>query len=194
MDYEAIYSKLQNPELKKQVEKVVDFHTYLSSGALIGIYMFNMAKTLLDFDTDNGDIIYATSETYACLPDAFQALGKCTIGNGKLKVNNTGKMAITVNMKQKEEGENTKGVRIILDPTKTINYPRLHAWYMNLERIPHEEIIPILIDAGDSVYSYEFVDIDVPTKSKKKVILCEICKEPFVKKSKDNICVNCANR
>ncbi|ABR55674.1 formylmethanofuran dehydrogenase subunit E region [Methanococcus aeolicus Nankai-3] len=193
MDYEAIYSKLQNPELKKQVEKVVDFHTYLSSGALIGVYMFNIAKKLLDFDTDNGDIIYATSETYACLPDAFQALGKCTIGNGKLKVNNTGKMAITVNMKQKEEGENTKGVRIILDPTKTINYPRLHAWYMNLERIPHEEIIPILIDAGDSVYSYEFVDIDVPTKSKKKVILCEICKEPFVKKSKDNICVNCAN-
>ena len=192
MDYEAIYSKLQNPELKEQVEKVVDFHTYLSSGALIGVYMFNMAKTLLDFDIDNGDIIYATSETYACLPDAFQALGKCTIGNNKLKINNTGKMAITVNMKQKE-GENTKGVRIIMDPTKTIKYPRLHAWYMNLEKIPHEEIIPILIEAGDSIYSYEFVDIEVPTKIKKQVILCEICKEPFVKKN-DNICITCANK
>jgi len=84
-------------------------------------------------------------------------------------------------------------VRIILDHKKTSKYPKLHAWYLNIEKVPHDEVILDIINAGDAVYSYEFVDILVPTKQKKSIKLCKICKEPFIQKDNETICLSCQN-
>ncbi|AEF95875.1 FmdE family protein [Methanotorris igneus] len=173
---------------KEDFEKVLDFHGCLSPGVLIGMQMFSLAKKVLDIDEK--DRIYVTCETQNCLPDAFQVLGKCTTGNKGLRIVDTGKMAVTVN-KWGREGEIIKGVRIILDAKKTKKFPKLHAWYLNIEKVPHDEVILDILNAGEDVYSYEFVDIIVPKKSKKKIKFCEICNEPFVQKGDETICLSC---
>ncbi|EHP83598.1 FmdE family protein [Methanotorris formicicus] len=176
---------------KEDIEKILNFHGCLSPGALIGIQMFNLANKILKIK--DGERIYAICETYNCLPDAFQILGGCTIGNKRLKVIDTGKMAVTVN-KWGREGETVRGVRIILDPKKTIKYPKLHAWYLNIEKVPHDEVILDILNAGEDAYSYEFVDILVPSKSKKHVKICEICNEPFIQKENEDICPSCLHK
>ena len=188
---DVLQKKLKNHEINEQIKKVVDLHGCLSPGALIGIYMFNLAKKILNIR--DGERVYATCETYNCLPDAFQVLGGCTIGNKRLKVIDTGKMAVSVNTIGKE-GENIKGVRIILDNKKTANYSALHPWYMNTKKVPYDDVILDIIDAGESVYSYEFIDVAVPVKFKKRIELCDICQEPFVSYNGEKICLTCSNK
>ena len=70
--------KEQDPELFSQVEKIIPFHGYLSTGALIGLQMLNISKKILAVNDD--DRIYATCETYNCIPDPFQILEGATTG------------------------------------------------------------------------------------------------------------------
>nr|CAA63628.1 molybdenum formylmethanofuran dehydrogenase subunit fmdE [Methanosarcina barkeri]prf//2206350D formylmethanofuran dehydrogenase [Methanosarcina barkeri] len=146
---ETILKQVKDPELLSQIKKVVPFHGFLTSGALIGIQMLNIARR--ELDVREGERIYVTCETKSCMPDPFQILAGATIGNNGLKIMNFGKMAVTVN-KQAPEGANSiKGIRIILDPEKTKDYPKLHAWFLNTEKLPHVEVLPILLAAGDKV-------------------------------------------
>jgi formylmethanofuran dehydrogenase subunit E len=65
---------------------------------------------------------------------------------------------------------------------------------MNLEKVPHEEVLPLLMNAGEDIYSYEFVDIEIPDKKKKNVVVCKLCHESFVSKDNRNICIPCTNK
>jgi formylmethanofuran dehydrogenase subunit E len=181
----------QDPQLFSQIEKIIPFHGYLSSGAFIGLQMLNMARRILD--VQNGNRLYVVSETYNCLPDPFQILEGATIGNKGLRIKDYGKMAVTVNKRAGQGISSMKGVRIYLDPEKTMDYPRLHAWYMNTAKVPHEEVIPDLLKAGESIYSFEMVDIEVPVKKKKQVWLCEKCGESFVQYEGEAFCPACSN-
>ena len=186
---EAILKQVKDPVLLSQIEKVVPFHGFLTSGALIGIQMLSIARRVLD--VRDGERIYVTCETKSCMPDPFQILAGATIGNNGLKINNLGKMAVTVN-KQAPEGVNSiKGVRIILDSEKTKAYPKLHAWYLNTEKLPHEEVVPILLAAGEKVYSWKLVDLEVPVRKKKRIQFCKNCDEPFIQHSNELLCGGC---
>jgi formylmethanofuran dehydrogenase subunit E len=101
-------------------------------------------------------------------------------------------MAATINKSAKPGEEYVKGVRIFLDPAKTVKYPVFHAWYMNERKVPHEEAISELLKAGEDVYTWEFVDVPVPVKAKKDVSICQICGESFIKKDEEEICQGCA--
>ena len=171
---EEIVEKVAEPEMRSQIEKVVSFHGYLSTGAFVGIQMLNLAKKVLG--ASNKDRLFVTCETYNCLPDPFQVLAGCTVGNKGLKILDHGKMAVTVT-RRASVGSIVKGVRVMLDPTKTARYPRLHAWFMKTEKIPHPEAISILLSAGESVYTYKILDLEVPEKPRKKIAICECCKE-----------------
>jgi len=186
---EEIIAGVKDPKMRSQMEKVVSFHGYLSTGAFIGIQMFNLAKRVLNIS--DGDRLFATCETYNCLPDAFQAIAGCTIGNKTLRIRDHGKMAVTIN-KRAPIGEKIKGVRVVLDPAKTRRYPKLHAWYMKTERIPHSEVVTILLDAGESVYSYEIVDLVVPEKPSKRIVICDNCKESFIQRVGETVCPACS--
>lgn len=181
--------KKRDPQLFSQVEKIIPFHGYLSTGAFIGLQMLNMSKRILD--VQEGERIYAVSETYNCLPDPFQILEGATTGNKGLRVKDYGKMAVTVNKRAEKGVTSMKGVRIYLDPDKMEDYPKLHAWYMNTAKVPHEEVLPELLKAGEDVYSYEMVDIEVPIRKKKKVRLCEKCGESFVQYEDEALCPAC---
>lgn len=189
---EDILKKITDPYLLFQIERVSSFHGYLSTGAFIGIQMLNIVNRVLD--ADPGEQLYVTCETYNCLPDPFQILAGCTIGNKKLKIRDFGKMAVVVNKRAPENQTLVRSVRIVLDPAKTAEYPRLHEWYMKTGKVPHEEAISLLIDAGESVYTYEIMDIELPEKPEKCIALCDKCGESFIKKNGGALCLECSER
>jgi len=187
-----VLKKITDPYLLFQIERVSSFHGYLSTGAFIGIQMLNIAKRVLDADPK--EQLYVTCETYNCLPDPFQILAGCTIGNKKLRIKDHGKMAVLVNKRAPDGQKLVRSIRIVLDPKKTSQYPRLHEWYMKTGKVPHEEAISVLIDARESVYSYEIMDIELPEKPEKNIALCDKCKESFVQKNGGAVCLECMEK
>ncbi|MDD5472874.1 MAG: FmdE family protein [Candidatus Methanoperedens sp.] len=189
---EDVLKKITDPYLLFQIERVSSFHGYLSTGAFIGIQMLNIAKRVLDAGPK--EQLYVTCETYNCLPDPFQILAGCTIGNKKLKIRDYGKMAVLVNKRAPENQMLVRSVRIVLDPSKTAQYPRLHEWYMKTGKVSHEEAISILIDAGESVYTYKIMNIELPEKPEKRIALCANCGESFVRKNDGALCMGCMEK
>lgn len=151
--------------------------------------MLNIAMRVLG--ASNKDRLFVTCETYNCLPDPFQVLAGCTIGNKGMKIKDYGKMAVTVTKKAPANSK-IKALRVMLDPAKTIRYPKLHAWFMKTEKIAHSEAIINLLQAGESVYTWEILDIVVPDKPKKKIAICERCKESFIQREEELLCASCA--
>ena len=189
---EEILKVIEDPQMKKDLEKIIKFHGYLSSGALIGYQMLNIAKRELNIK-DN-EKIYVTCETANCVPDPFQILRGSTVGNKGLKIEEFDKMAVTINKGAGKEEKYVKGIRVFLDPKKTEKYPKLHAWYMNYEKIPHEYVLPILLNAGEDLYSWEFVELKVPEKKKKNVLICQMCGESFISWDNKQVCIPCSNK
>lgn len=186
---ETILKQVKNPELLSQIEKVVPFHGFLTSGALIGIQMLNIARR--ELDVQDGERIYVTCETKSCMPDPFQILAGATIGNNGLKIMNWGKMAVTVNKQAPEGASSIKGIRIHLDSEKTKDYPKLHSWFLNTEKFSHLEIVPILLAAGEKVYSWKLVDLEVPVRNKKRIQCCKKCGEMFIQHDDELLCGGC---
>jgi formylmethanofuran dehydrogenase subunit E len=186
---EEILKKVDDQELRSQMERVAQFHGYLSTGAFIGIQMYNIARRLLE--VSNGENTFVTCETYNCLPDPFQVLAGSTIGNKRLKIDDRGKMAVTISKRVPKGKTKVNGIRIILDPAKTVNYPKLHAWYMKRAKVPHEEVVPLLLEAGESVYSYQMLELKLPDKPRKKIEICGSCGESFIQKADEMHCSSC---
>ncbi len=182
-------AQIDDPVLLEEIEKIIPFHGYLSTGAFIGLQMLHLARRLLDINDD--DRIFVTCETQNCLPDPFQILCGCTIGNKGLNIVDHGKMAATINKAANPGQENVKAVRIVLDPEKTVKYPVFHKWYMNIDKISHEDAIKELIKADDNVYSWYFIDIPVPVKQKKMITICNLCGESFTKIGNEIVCQRC---
>lgn len=188
---EELIQKITDPKLRSQMERVASFHGYLSTGAFIGVQMLNIAHRVLGL-TD-GERIVVISETHNCLPDPFQILAGSTIGNKGLKIRDFGKMAVTIS-RRGPAGSQVKSVRIMLDPAKTAQYPRLHAWFMKTAKVPHSEAVSILLDAGENVYSWQILDQEVPAKPKKIIALCEECGESFIQRDERSVCLACQSR
>jgi formylmethanofuran dehydrogenase subunit E len=186
---ETILKQIKDHELLSQIETVVPFHGFLTSGALIGIQMLNIARR--ELDVKEGERIYVTCETKSCMPDPFQILAGATIGNNGLKIMNWGKMAVTVNKQAPEGVSRIKGIRILLDSEKTKDYPKLHAWFLNTEKFSHLEIVPILLAAGEKVYSWKLVDLEVPVRNKKRIQCCKKCGEMFIQHDDELLCGGC---
>ena len=111
-----------------------------------------------------------------------------------MRVKDHGKMAVLVNKKAPDGQKLVRSIRIVLDPEKTAKYPRLHEWYMKTGTVPHEEAISVLIDARESVYSYEIMDIELPEKPEKSIALCNKCGESFVRKNGGALCLSCKEK
>jgi len=171
------------------LDRLISFHGHLSAGVLIGLQMLVLGRRLLS--VEENDRIHVVCETPNCLPDSFQVFTGTTTGNKGLIVRDTGKMAVTIT-RHTPPGESAPGVRIILDARKTEKFDRLHAWYMNTKKLTHEEVIQILKEAGDTVYSYQYVEVPVTGKIDKGVLTCGICGEPFIQVEKgDSCCIDC---
>lgn len=179
-----ILKTVSNARLRGQLREVSKFHGYLSPGVVIGVFMMNYACEILgcQFEED----IFVTVETRNCIPDAATALANCTIGNNMLRIADYGKMALTMT-KRDDPG----GVRIMLDPKKTRTYPAIHAWYLNESDVPHRKVVEEVLEAGRSLFSFEYVRINIPSKELKVVALCTECGEPFISETGGVKCRYC---
>jgi formylmethanofuran dehydrogenase subunit E len=186
---EELIKKIADPGLRSQIDKVVPFHGYLSTGAFAGIQMLNIARRLLDIK--DGERLFVTCETYNCLPDPFQILVGCTIGNKGLKIDDQGKMAATIS-KRGPAGSRVRAVRIMLDPVKTVQHPRLHAWFMKTCKVPHIEAVSLLLEAGETVYTWELLEVEVPQRQRKQIALCSECGESFIQREEESLCQSCS--
>jgi formylmethanofuran dehydrogenase subunit E len=170
--------------------RVISFQGYLTTGAFIGLQMLVLGRRLLG--VEENEKIHVVCETQNCLPDPFQVLAGATLGNKRLILRDTGKVSVTLT-RHTPPGERAQGVRIILDPAKTKKFDKLHAWYMDTEKLPHREVIQILREAGDTVYSYKYVKVPVTGKREKRVVICSTCGEPFIQIDGGNrYCSDCA--
>ncbi|NYT03047.1 MAG: formylmethanofuran dehydrogenase [Methanosarcinales archaeon] len=183
-----IIEKTTDAQLRAQMERVASFHGYLSTGAFIGVQMINIARRILEIK--DGERLFVTCETHNCLPDPFQILTGCTIGNKGLKILDHGKMAVTVS-RRAVQGDRARAVRIMLDPAKTNRYPRLHAWFMKTEKIPHPEAVSLLLQAGEDVYTWKLLELEVPPQPSKVIALCELCQESCIQRAEEKICPAC---
>jgi formylmethanofuran dehydrogenase subunit E len=170
--------------------RLFSFQGYLTTGAFVGLQMLILGRRLLG--VEENEKIHVVCETQNCLPDPFQVLAGATLGNKRLMLRDTGKMLVTIT-RRVPPGERAPGVRIILDPAKTKKFDKLHAWYMKTEKLPHREVIQILREAGDTVYSYKYVKVPVTGKREKHIVICGTCGEPFIQiDSCDRYCSDCA--
>ncbi len=172
-----------------ELDALNSFHGHLATGVFIGIQMLALGRRLLGLK--DRDRMHVVCETINCLPDAFQYLAGCTIGNKGLMIEDTGKMAVTIT-KHTPTNQDAPGVRIILDADKTKQYPRLHAWYMETGKMEHFEIIDILIEAGENAYACKHISVPIKKRMVKIISICKDCGESFIRnKTNSDLCPDC---
>ncbi len=170
--------KSKDLTFEEYVGRVTDFHGGVDPDMIAGWFMSDLAKQNLP----NGDSLEAICETAHCLPDAVQILTPCTIGNGMLKIADTGRFAITLFEIKKGEG-----IRVFLDLTKLDIWPEIRCWFLK-EKPRHKQdlnmVIEELKEAETSIYSLERVKIkpeilEAKRKNTSAIRPCPSCGEAF---------------
>jgi len=158
------------------IAKLTEFHGHLAPGTLIGGFMVDAAvRKVAEYEYFD-----AICETTSCLPDAIQLLTPCTVGNGWLKLVNTGRFAIA--LYDKKSGH---GVRVSIDMSKLDRYPEIRNWFMRL--VPkHEQDKDALISeiraAGHQILSIKPVTVSSALRGKRPsppIALCQSCGEAY---------------
>lgn len=103
---------------------VQSFHGCVAPGLAAGGFMVDLALSRIP----GGTLFEAVCETKNCLPDAVQLLTSCTAGNGRLKIFNFGRFALSLYDKY-----NGEGVRVFVDAQKVRAWPEIDAWFFKLK-------------------------------------------------------------
>jgi formylmethanofuran dehydrogenase subunit E len=165
------------PTLQDHFTRCISFHTITAPGLFIGVFMVDYALELLD--AQQGEKLYAVTETYKCIPDPVQVIAGCTFGNHRLQVLPIGKFALTMN--RPSEKEVVEGVRVYVDIKKLKKFRIINAWYTHSPGFDSSEMIYPLIDqilvAGRDILSCQRVIVKVPGKESWKSVPCSSCGE-----------------
>lgn len=169
------------------IDKLTEFHGNLAPGVLIGGFMVDAAvRKMTEYE-----FFDAICESASCLPDAIQILTPCTIGNGWLKIVNTGRFALT--LYDKKSGN---GVRVSVDASKLDPYPAIKNWFMRLVS-KHEQDNDALIKeirvAGHEIFLIKPVTVSPAVRSRHAALpiaLCESCGEAYPRNG-STLCLAC---
>jgi len=82
---------IKDRELESAIRKAVELHGHLGPFVVIGVRMGNLAKNILEPDAKDMSGFLVTLTTplaipFSCAIDGIQATTRCTIGNQKLRV------------------------------------------------------------------------------------------------------------
>jgi len=116
----AIPEQGQKQELKKILEKAVDFHGHLGPFLVLGIRMGFIGLRELGVERENPKlrvtVMTEPSVPFSCVIDGIQAATGCTVGNRRLKLQNSqkdivakfqilegNKITVAVNLAKQEE-------------------------------------------------------------------------------------------
>lgn len=158
------------------VNAAKQFHGHASPGVIIGGFMVDAAVRNLP----EGILYDAICETRSCLPDAVQLLTPCTIGNGWLKIINTGRFALTLYNKQ-----NNEGARVFIEAEKVEAWQEIKAWYFKLKSSKEqnqEALAREVREAGNSILSVRHVRVQPHIAEKKRkgsIAVCPECREAY---------------
>jgi len=161
---------------EEYVHLVKSFHGSLAPGLVIGGFIVDSALQNLP----QGEFFDAICETSTCLPDAVQLLTPCTIGNGWMKIFDSGRFAVT--LYEKRSGE---GVRVYLDTRKLDNWPEFKAWYFKLKPKSEQDfdlLMAQIREAGASVLSRQRVRVKPEHTVKRRMgptAVCPVCGEAY---------------
>jgi formylmethanofuran dehydrogenase subunit E len=168
--------KIGSYSYDEYVHLVKSFHGSLAPGLVIGGFIVDLALKNLP----EGEFFDALCETAVCLPDAVQLLTPCTIGNGWLKIFDTGRFAVT--LYEKESG---KGVRAYLDTEKLKAWPEFNAWYFKLKPKKEQDfelLMAQIKEAGASALSLQQVRVKPELTVKRRLgptAVCPSCGEAY---------------
>lgn len=168
--------KILNYGIDEYIEKAREFHGHLAPGMICGGFMVDIAFAYLPKNA----FYDAICETRACIPDSIQILTPCTIGNGWLKIMDTGRFALI--FYDKYTGD---GVRVALDLTRLEPWPEFMTWAMKLKPKKEQDkdrLFKEIISAGSSVYSVRKVRVNLEelhSGMKKRINICSSCGESF---------------
>lgn len=171
------------------LERIRAFHGHLAPGMVCGGFMVDLAYRHLP----EGGLFDAIAETRACLPDAIQVLTPCTIGNGWLKIIDTGRFAIA--LYDKYTGI---GVRVSLDPDRLSRWPETEIWAMKKKPKKEQDkdrLFGEILSAGPDLYKVEPVRVDLDGFPKKgKISVCTRCGESFRGSGETAVCAHCSGQ
>ncbi len=156
--------------------RAAELHSYPAPGLLVGGYMVEAARRRLP----PGALFEALVETPKCLPDAVQLLTPCSLGNGRLKILDLGRYALT--LFDKYTGA---GWRAGLDPSRLFDFSEYHAWFMKIKPKAEQDEARLLAEieaAGDAVC--RLTPVRVPERflghdRQGPVRICPDCGESF---------------
>ncbi len=175
---------------EQYLEMIRSFHGSTAPGMIAGGFMIDCAtKNLPD-----GEFFDVLCETRHCLADAVQLLTPCTVGNGWLKISETGRFSLTFYNKF-----NGEGVRIYIDPVKLDKYPEVRCWFLQEKDKPDQDLKAILdefVKAGHDLYGTERVTLKdeyISSRKRKKTesFQCRHCGESFKSDEYADICPVC---
>ena len=151
-----------------------EFHGYAAPGVVAGGFMVELVGRQLPA----GRLCDAVSETRSCLPDAIQLLTPCTVGNGWLRIVETGRFALMIY--DKETGH---GARAALDLGRLADWPAVKTWALKLKPKPEQDeagILAEILKAETRLYKVEMVKVlQSRLLKKKKIFICPTCGESF---------------
>jgi len=83
-----------NEELTSLIEKAADFHGHLGPFLVIGVRMGSSAKKVFNENAGESDELRVTARLplltpFSCILDGIQATTQCTVGNQKLRMENS---------------------------------------------------------------------------------------------------------
>ena len=163
-------------DFKQFVYDMEDFHGARAPGIIVGALMLD---TVLEKVPESPDLV-VTVETITCLPDAVQVLTSCTIGNGRLKVYDWGKFALTAYNR-----ETMKGVRTWVVADAVAKWPLINDWFNPSQRKgdapTFDDLVPVFFQAGSELIGVRSIRIVGPDHvfRKKKTGICEKCGESY---------------
>jgi len=104
-------------ELTSLIKKAADFHGHLGPFLVIGVRMGTLTKKILNVNAGKNNKLRITARLplltpFSCIIDGIQATTQCTIGNQKLKIENS-QTKIIVYFELKNS---YKALRIHVDP------------------------------------------------------------------------------
>lgn len=173
--------------VEQYIEEATSFHTNLAPGVLVGGFMVDAAvKRMAVYEYFD-----AICETSSCLPDAIQILTPCTIGNGWLRIVNTGRFALA--LYDKKSGN---GVRVAMDASKLDRYPEIRKWFLRLiskREQDRDTLIGEIRGAGDAIFAIKEVTVSAALLARHapaRIAICQSCHEGYLE-DVSGICPAC---
>ena len=158
------------------LEEAERFHGFRSPGLVVAGFMVDYAVEELGGER----ALKAVAETRSCLTDAVQLLARCTTGNGRLRIIEAGRFALTL-----YDRDTLEGVRVFVDPDKLERFPEVDKWfYRKVKKSdqPLEVLLPEIIATGRAILTLHHINV-APELARKHHApprkTCAICQEPY---------------